>query len=330
VDDEQIEGVNLGDSEQPSPFPQVDITTKFEQLLVPVEQRLRAKLDEARVETDHAVTIGTKLEAAVRRELRNLLPSGFGVGHGFVYDGYGDGTRQTDLIITNPDHPLAYPEDEAGTYVVDGVSVAGEVKAVLTTDELDDCIDKGTLHKQLRMSFNEADKFIEPTHRDYIIQTGCTPAFIVVAFKSKVAPQTLLQRLADAPLVPVPAGKEMLDGVGNDPQPPIDAVLILDRAKSKSGISKSSILWNARPANRLPARPHVNGQPYYGWFALGTEAPLMLTLAWLHTVMIMRVRRGASVFVPYLTPYPNQVAYMATKATSFEPPPDANAEDDSV
>ncbi len=39
-----------------------------------------------------------------------------------VYDAYGDGSRQTDVIITNPDHPLSFPEDKSGTYVVDGVS----------------------------------------------------------------------------------------------------------------------------------------------------------------------------------------------------------------
>jgi hypothetical protein len=74
--------------------------------------------------------------------LRGYLPSGFGVGHGFVYDAYGDGSRQTDVIITNPDHPLTYPEDKAGPHVVDGVAAAGEVKAMLDVGTLDD------LHRQ--------------------------------------------------------------------------------------------------------------------------------------------------------------------------------------
>jgi len=56
----------------------------------------------------------------VRKGLRGFLPTSFGVGNGFIYDAYGDGTKQTDFIITNPDNPLAYPDDEPGTYVVDG------------------------------------------------------------------------------------------------------------------------------------------------------------------------------------------------------------------
>jgi hypothetical protein len=38
-----------------------------------------------------------------------------------VYDAYGDGSRQADVVITNPDHPLSFPVDKSGTYVVDGV-----------------------------------------------------------------------------------------------------------------------------------------------------------------------------------------------------------------
>lgn len=297
------------------PAPAMAISLKFENLLVPIEQRLRLKLDEARGETNHAPTVGAKLETAVRKELSGFLPSSFSVGHGFIYDAYGDVTKQTDLIITNPDNPLTYPEDQPGTYVIDGVSAAGEVKAVLTTGELDDCIAKGSQYKKLRMSFNQADRLV--ANMEHMLQTGCTPPFIVIAFENKVAPQTLLQRLSEAPLVPVPAGKEFDDGKGNDPQPPVDAVCLLGR----------SILWNARPADPSPLRPLLNGQPYYGWIGIDTKAPLAITLAWLHAMM-PRIQRGASVFVPYLTPYPKQAAYMAGKA-SFEQPEVGEEQDTS-
>ena len=128
------------------------------------------------------------------------------------------------------------------------------------------------------------------------MQAGCTPAFIVVAFENNVGLQTLLQRLHEAPLVPPPAGKEFVDGQGNDPQPPIDAVCLLDRGT----------LWNVRPDDRLPLRTYLNGQPYAGWFAVETKTPLMMTLGWLHATMMLRVQQGASVFVPFLTPYPRQ------------------------
>jgi hypothetical protein len=99
---------------------------RFEKVLATVEQDLRSALDKGRLESDHSLTIGEQAEAAVRAALGGYLPSGFGIGHGFVYDAYGDGSRQTDVIITNPDHPLSFPEDRSGTYVVDGVSAAAK------------------------------------------------------------------------------------------------------------------------------------------------------------------------------------------------------------
>lgn len=102
---------------------------RFETILVKVEEGLRLTLEQARLETDHGLTIGEEAEAAVRAMLRGYLPNGFGVGRGHVHDAYGDKSRQTDVVIANPDHPLTYPEAEkAGTYVVDGVSAAGRSK----------------------------------------------------------------------------------------------------------------------------------------------------------------------------------------------------------
>jgi len=94
------------------------VSTRFEKILIPIEDRLRLKLDEVRQETDHAPTIGAKLETAVRETLRQFLPSSFGVGHGFVYDAYGDGSKQTDLIITNPDNPLSMTRRERTSSMV--------------------------------------------------------------------------------------------------------------------------------------------------------------------------------------------------------------------
>jgi hypothetical protein len=78
----------------------------------------------------------------------------------------------------------------------------------------------------------------------------------------------------------------------------------------------------------VPLRTYLNGQPYAGWFAVETKTPLMMTLAWLHATMMLRVQRGASVFVPYLTPYPRQAQYMAGKA-SFEQPETVENENNS-
>ena len=114
---------------------------RFEQILLTVEQGLRLKLDEARFKTSHAGDIGQgeqskvsgghgqTVESATRTSLQTYLPRNFGVGHGKLYDAYGDESAQTDIIITNQDHPFSYPPEVNGAYLIDGVAAVGEVKS---------------------------------------------------------------------------------------------------------------------------------------------------------------------------------------------------------
>lgn len=116
------------------------IALRFHKILSTVEQELQNALAKARLESDHCTTIGDGAEEAVRNTLRSYLPSGYSVGKGIVYDAFGDGSRQTDVVITNPDHPLSFPDGKSGTYVVDGVAAAGEVKSCLDVTALSDSI----------------------------------------------------------------------------------------------------------------------------------------------------------------------------------------------
>lgn len=195
---------------------------RFESILMNAEQGLQLALDKARLESDHGLTIGEQAETAVRTVLRGYLPSGYAVGHGHVYDAYGDGSKETDVIITNPDHPLSFPEDRAGTYVVDGVSAAGEVKAKLDVGKLVDCIAKGTRFKKLRLTINDGDHVITPRHQKLIKQIGLVPPYFVVAFDSKIKPDTVCRRLQNAGLISPPEGKSLgPQDDGNEPQPPL-------------------------------------------------------------------------------------------------------------
>jgi len=126
--------------------------TRFERILITVEQQLQLALDQARQTTSHSGDMGASVEVATRKVLSQYLPASFGVGHGKVYDAYDDESAQTDVIITNPDHPLSYPNDQPGAYIIDGVSAVGEVKSRFTTSELDDCIAKASMYKRLRQT----------------------------------------------------------------------------------------------------------------------------------------------------------------------------------
>lgn len=292
--------------------PELSLTgLRFHGILANVELELQTALARARLESNHGTTIGDGAEDAVRATLRSYLPSGYSVGKGLVYDAYGDGSRQTDVVITNPDHPLSFPEGKSGTYVVDGVAAAGEVKACLDLAALDDCIKKGAAFKQLRMTISESDHVMNAKAQAYMKQIGLVPPYFAVAFENKVADKTMGERLEAAGLISPPAGKSLGAADWADtPQPPLDAVCILGRG-----------VWlYVRPDNpmgmkvgfRQPDGSTTIEEDLSGWAFIGTESPLVLTLAWLNAVM-PRVFRGKSVFSHYLFPPVRHLKYMKSR-----------------
>ncbi|MDW5614229.1 MULTISPECIES: DUF6602 domain-containing protein [Mycolicibacterium] len=287
------------------------IDLRFHSLLATVEKELQTALAKARLESDHGTTIGDGAEEAVRNTLRTYLPSGYGVGKGIVYDAFGDGSRQTDVVIASPDHPLSFPEGKSGTYVVDGVAAAGEVKACLDVNALGDCIKKGTAFKQLRMTVNESDHVMTTKDQAYMKQIGMVPPYFVIAFENKIASDTMGERLQNVGLIEPPAGKSMgEEDWANTPQPPLDAVCILGRG-----------VWlYIRPDNPMGFQvgfDKADGSKTIrndlsGWGFVETDAPLVITMIWLHAAM-PRIFRGRSAFSPYLIPPTRHLQYMQSR-----------------
>jgi hypothetical protein len=292
---------------------------RFETILTNAEQSIRLDLDRARLESSHSGTIGDHTEAAVRKALRGYVPATYSVGEGHVYDAYGDGSQQTDVVITNQDHPLTFPEGRSGTYLVDGVAAVGEVKTRLDSKELDDCITKGTTFKGLRMTGREGDFVLNVKEQAYLRQMGMVPPFFVIAIDCTLKPETVSKKLMKAGLVSPPAGKSAgpLDDA-DTPQPPVDAICILGKG----------VHLYIRPDNpfgmKIVGAPQ--GQPV--WAFIPTDAPLSFTLMWLHSAMPQMIR-GKSVLVPYLMPTSKNIKYMVDRGyitvTNHVPPPSQGA-----
>lgn len=297
------------------------VNLRFHKILATVEQELQTTLAKARLESDHGTTIGDGAEDAVRETLRAYLPAGYSVGKGIVYDAYGDGSRQTDIVITNPDHPLSFPEGKSGTYVVDGVAAAGEVKSRLDVATLQDSIAKGSAFKKLRMTVGESDSVMTPKDQAYMQQIGNVPPYFVVAFDNVVADNTIAERLEMAGLIEPPNGKSMgIQDWANTPQPPLDAICVLGEG-----------VWlYLRPDN--PMGFHIGytkadgskavRNDLSGWAFVKTESPLVMTMVWLHAAM-PRIFRGKSVFSPYLIPNQQHLKYMRARDSETQSPPNS-------
>ncbi|MGW5141682.1 DUF6602 domain-containing protein [Nocardia beijingensis] len=269
--------------------------TRFEKVLAVVEKKLRLALDEARASLEHKGNKGSSVEAELRAVLRRYLPRHYGVGHGEVYDAFGDGTGQVDVIITNPDHPFAYPEEEPGPHLLDGVAAVGEVKSVLTIAELEKALASATRFKQLRPTPQKGDSVLNQS-TEYMSETLALPPYFLVAFENRVSIDTMRKTLTLAPGAPVPPGKD------GPPQLPIDAVFILGQ----------NVLLNLRSGHGPFQIMQTPTTPMQGWISFGTENSLSWLISWLHKAM-PRIQRYESVLTPYLLPFDDHKKYMAAR-----------------
>ena len=105
--------------------------------------------------------VGSAVEAAVLKQLANLLPRGVGVGSGCVIDADGNTSRQMDVVLFESDvcPRFSINDDPAATYYpCEGVIAAGEVKSALAKREIADSFDKIASVKSLRRRF-DANRF---------------------------------------------------------------------------------------------------------------------------------------------------------------------------
>jgi hypothetical protein len=212
------------------------------------------------------------------------LPQYLRVGTGEVIDQSDARTGQLDIVIANEDQPFHREVHEAGVFLVEGVTAAGEVKSRLTTSELDLAIKGGVKFKALRNRHFTGD-MVHANESDLERYYRCPP-FFLVAFDSVVAPQTMIDRLNAASAVAASDGS----GPG---LPPIDAVFVLGQGWAINfGDGQGSLRW-ADSAGAV-AQKWVTG-----WVWGSDDKVLVRMLMWLNAVM-PRVLRFGSIVMPYL------------------------------
>lgn len=234
-------------------------------LMETADAEIKLALKTARLSLNNSGNKGDHVEGAIRSVLERFLPRNLFVGHGEVIDTLATQSFQSDVVIANELQPFRLASDRPGLYLVEGVSAIGEVKSRLTTAELDDCVRKGSRSKMLRLRAHAGAKV--STNPSDLERYYHSPPFFIVAVESEVAVDTLLNRLANAPLS---ASSE-----GSPPNlDPIDAAFVLDR-----GVAINC--GDGKGADRM-----MKGETSVtGWVFYDSETVLAELVLWLHRTM---------------------------------------------
>ncbi len=160
-----------------------------------VEVQMMAKLKEARATFAQGGDKGTAVEEAFRSFLRLYLPRRLQVGQGEVIDSEGHRSKQTDVVVANEDHPFTFTADLPGLFFIEGVSAAGEVKAILTSDGLESALTSSLVFKKLETR-HSVGEMIHTNPSDMARFYRCPPWFLI-AFESQLSPPTIHSRIVE-------------------------------------------------------------------------------------------------------------------------------------
>ena len=218
---------------------------------------------------------GSMVEQVLREFLRRYLPRSFEVGHGEVIDAGGNRSTQTDVVITCNDHPPIFTPDLPGLFLIEGVMAAGEVKTVLTKEELEKTVENSRRFKSLTSSHrntmevaSEHDLHRFSDHRPYFI----------FAFETRMPAAKIGEYL----IALCHSGDQIVTSL-------VDAVFIL---------GEHPLINYGDGLGRLRFR-NPDGQLRAGWVWQQSSSSLLALMLWLAAVM-PRERRFEPIILPYL------------------------------
>jgi hypothetical protein len=123
-----------------------------------VADKMRSDLAETRSALQHPGLKGSSLEEVVRQFLREYLPATLDVSTGVVVDSKGNISRQIDVIISDAAKtPIFYRSRDTRVIPVEGVYSVMEVKADLTTQELERAFENMRSVRKLQKIAYEVD-----------------------------------------------------------------------------------------------------------------------------------------------------------------------------
>ena len=167
----------------------------MQRILEQESTRMMSELTTIREKFHQGGNRGHEAEATLREFLRRYLPVYNHVGHGEVFNKDGRRSRQTDIIVTNEEHPPLYNDwERAHSFIIEGVAAGGEVKTALqSASDLRDAFDKGMEFKRV-LAQPQPKSIVHATNEDIRRFVNRRP-FFAFFFESKVEIEAIKHHL---------------------------------------------------------------------------------------------------------------------------------------
>ena len=245
-------------------------------LLEKLEKEMRQAFESSRARFEHSGNKGANCEAIVREFLAHHLPRCYGVGHGEVVDSRECRSAQTDIVIVSDEHPFTYTPTEPGLFFIEGVYAVGEVKAVLTSQELDRTIANALKLRSLKLSPVGMTMYFDVLNESDYKRFGASPPYFLFAFETQLSSDAILKKLAAQ-------NSRSVDAVFT-----LDGKAIIDMGDGQGWFG----IWQSGKPGSPPLR-HI------GWFSFPPVPPLALLLSWLSGMPSPRY--GKAILTKYVT-----------------------------
>jgi hypothetical protein len=226
-----------------------------------VGKQLTDRRAETRTALRQGADKGAHAEQALRLILARYLPKKFSVGQGEVIDTEGRRSAQTDIIVANEYQPIIYPETEPGIFFIEGVDAAGEVKSILTGDELDRAVANSKRFKTLKALDPIGMRMAIPAD---LPRYHTRRPWFLFAYESQLNLETTAQRIQES------AAK-----LGTEGDFQLDALFVLNRG----------VLINLGDGEESFAIVRPDGGRHAGWVLHETQDVMFALMVWLLTVM---------------------------------------------
>lgn len=243
-----------------------------------IEKQMLLKLEEIRKTFDHKGVKGGLVEAEFRSFLSTYLPKRLSVGTGEIIDRSFNTSKQMDIVVANEDHPFTFQGNDPALFFIEGTCASGEIKSVLTTEQLIDSLDKAYHYKKLTMIppkgaamyANESDG-----RRFYT-----TPPFFLFAFESQISLELIAKTVVNY------KSDEYVPGFAADGIFVLNKGYVIDLGDGKGSFQLQS-----------------NGITQTLLKGMQSDTVLYDFLVWL-TIVMPRMVGGSNILTPYLLATP--------------------------